>query len=240
MSHIPPYIKHLMHFPLKPYKARFSSSASMAASSAPELLHLNCFTHQIFNPAMVAATTLPPPTRTPLQQIQEIITKDHTTPPSISTSFTSEPRSPTSVLSDQSFKPENEHKHGPEPPVTRRTSTVQRKQRRTRRNVVGGKKSLLDLENEELKGFMDLGFVFDEDYKESRLMTIVPGLRRHGNGDDNESIRRDVPRPYLSEAWDEMEKRDDLTNWRYWDLSDDNKMKNRIKVWAHCVAASVR
>ncbi|MCL7043829.1 hypothetical protein MKW94_016938 [Papaver nudicaule] len=39
-------------------------------------------------------------------------------------------------------------------------------------------KSLSDLEFEELKGFMDLGFVFSE---EDRNSSLIPGLQRLGN-----------------------------------------------------------
>ncbi|KAK7265997.1 hypothetical protein RIF29_18635 [Crotalaria pallida] len=40
-----------------------------------------------------------------------------------------------------------------------------------------GSKSLSDLEFEELKGFVDLGFVFSEEDKDSSLATIIPGLQ---------------------------------------------------------------
>jgi hypothetical protein len=48
---------------------------------------------------------------------------------------------------------------------------------RKRRELVCPK-SLLDLEFEELKGFMDLGFVFSEEEKDSRLVSIIPCLQR--------------------------------------------------------------
>ncbi|KAL2930909.1 Nuclear distribution protein nudE-like 1-B [Bienertia sinuspersici] len=52
-------------------------------------------------------------------------------------------------------------------------------QRRRKKN--GLSKSLSDLEFEELKGFIDLGFVFSEEDKDSNLISIIPGLQRLGN-----------------------------------------------------------
>ncbi|CAA2998586.1 Hypothetical predicted protein [Olea europaea subsp. europaea] len=105
-------------------------------------------------------------------------------------------------------------------------------------------RSLSELEFEELKGFMDLGFVFsdedkdsnlgfmdlgfvfsDED-KDSNLVSIIPGLQRLGAKGDGKldgkweekgmekSVK--VSRPYLSEAWDVLE--------------DEKRMKNRLMI----------
>ncbi|XP_042492275.1 uncharacterized protein LOC122071879 [Macadamia integrifolia] len=81
-------------------------------------------------------------------------------------------------------------------------------------------KSLSDLEFEELKGFMDLGFVFSEEDKDSSLVSIIPGLQRLGKkSDEMETIidESKIPRPYLSEAWDLLDRRmekNPLMNWR--------------------------
>ncbi|KAJ8761990.1 hypothetical protein K2173_006592 [Erythroxylum novogranatense] len=132
------------------------------------------------------------------------------------------------------------------------------KKRDTRRK--SGKKtmskSLSELEFEELKGFMDLGFVFSEEDKDSSLVSIIPGLQRLGKRDEEEnaSVENEftVTRPYLSEAWEVMERRrngaarlsseieDPLANWRIPDLSSEIDMKDSLKWWAHTVASTVR
>ncbi|KAE8699361.1 WD repeat-containing protein 53-like [Hibiscus syriacus] len=122
------------------------------------------------------------------------------------------------------------------------------------RRKKGSSKSLSDLEFEELKGFMDLGFVFsEEDNKDSRLVEIIPGLQRLGKkvegdeeikegGDDG---RAEVSRPYLSEAWEVAEtrrrrKKDPLMNWRVPDFGNEIDMKDSLRSWAHTVASTVK
>ncbi|TXG47652.1 hypothetical protein EZV62_026946 [Acer yangbiense] len=132
--------------------------------------------------------------------------------------------------------------------------------RRRKRNTFGGgeSKSLSDLEFEELKGFMDLGFVFtEEDNKDSRLVEIVPGLQRLKGRDqisdnhinDNHESANNIPRPYLSEAWDvlDMKKEEEeekspllIKNWKIPALSNEIDMKDHLKWWAHTVASTVR
>ena len=108
-------------------------------------------------------------------------------------------------------------------------------------------KSLSDLEFEELKGFMDLGFVFSEEDKDSSLASIIPGLQRLGKNDDEEegegSDEYAIPRPYLSEAWKVQEKRKKekpLMNWKVPALNNENDMKDSLRLWAHTVASTVR
>ncbi|CAI0475963.1 unnamed protein product [Linum tenue] len=104
-------------------------------------------------------------------------------------------------------------------------------------------KSLSSLEFEELKGFMDLGFVFSEEDRESSLVSILPGLQRLGKKDVDESA---VPRrPYLSEAWAVQEKekmRNPVMNWRVpaLGLGSEIDMKDSLRLWAHSVASTVR
>ncbi|KAK2998966.1 hypothetical protein RJ639_024683 [Escallonia herrerae] len=107
----------------------------------------------------------------------------------------------------------------------------------------GVSKSLSDLEFEELKGFMDLGFVFSEEDKESSLVEIIPGLQRLGEEKDHRNHHQQeeegsavkeslVPRPYLSEAWEVLgrrEKENPLMNWRVPALSDEMDMKDNHK-----------
>uniref|UniRef100_A0A7C8ZX26 DUF1685 domain-containing protein n=1 Tax=Opuntia streptacantha TaxID=393608 RepID=A0A7C8ZX26_OPUST len=126
-----------------------------------------------------------------------------------------------------------------------------------RRKKKGGSKSLSDLEFQELKGFMDLGFVFSEEDKDSTLASIIPGLQRLGkkseaanNGDfvdddkkGDESERLAVPRPYLSESWEVMERKrreNSLLNWKVPTSHNDIDMKDYLRFWAHTVAATYR
>ncbi|KAK9922811.1 hypothetical protein M0R45_031257 [Rubus argutus] len=142
------------------------------------------------------------------------------------------------------------------PPV--KNKRVLHRERSKRRQRSGSSKSLSDLEFDELKGFMDLGFVFTEDdNKDLKLVSIIPGLQRLGisseGGEqdrDDEEKRVDgiheyshvVSRPYLSEAWEALEyqrKEDQLMNWRIpADLGEN--MKHHLKFWAHTVASTVR
>jgi len=107
----------------------------------------------------------------------------------------------------------------------------------------GESKSLSDLEFEELKGFMDLGFVFsDEDRNNSNLASILPGLHRFGkkDGEEEEIDESAISRPYLSEAWEVFERRkaeNPLMNWRIPALSSEINIKDNLRLWAHTVAS---
>ncbi|KAK7400178.1 hypothetical protein VNO78_11378 [Psophocarpus tetragonolobus] len=110
-------------------------------------------------------------------------------------------------------------------------------------------KSLSDLEFEELKGFMDLGFVFSEEDKDSSLASIIPGLQRLGKKEEEEEDdhcdETCVPRPYLSEAWevqehDRRKKENPLVNWKMPAINNEIDMKESLRWWAHTVASTVR
>ncbi|KAI3838958.1 hypothetical protein MKX03_031056 [Papaver bracteatum] len=118
-----------------------------------------------------------------------------------------------------------------------------------RRKNRGSSKSLSDLEFDELQGFMDLGFKFSEEDKNSlTLVSIVPGLQRFGkkdNGENHEGVL--ISRPYLSESWDALDKRrkqetapPPLINWKVPNLGNDIDMKDQLKFWAHTIASTVR
>ncbi|OVA13188.1 Protein of unknown function DUF1685 [Macleaya cordata] len=116
----------------------------------------------------------------------------------------------------------------------------------------GSSRSLSDLEFNELKGFMDLGFVFsEEDKNSSTLVSIIPGLQRLGKREsdqiDDETIIDEheglISRPYLSEAWDILDQRKEenpLMNWRIPALRSEIDMKDHLRFWAHTVASTVR
>lgn len=109
----------------------------------------------------------------------------------------------------------------------------------TRRMKKGASKSLSALEFQELKGFMDLGFIFsEEDNKDSRLVEIIPGLQRLGKKEVEEETDEEedkVSRPYLSEAWENP-----LMNWKFPALGNEIDIKDSLRWWAHTVASTVR
>ncbi|XWS66911.1 hypothetical protein CRYUN_Cryun05aG0241200 [Craigia yunnanensis] len=120
--------------------------------------------------------------------------------------------------------------------------------------------SLKDLELEEVKGFMDLGFIFKNENLNARMITVVPGLLRlgffktkqkielnlaadelHKDDDDIEQEEeKGVIRPYLSEAW--LIKRPDspLLNLKVPTVSAAADMKKHLKFWARTVASDVQ
>lgn len=127
--------------------------------------------------------------------------------------------------------------------------------KRRKKKGRGLSKSLSDLEFEELKGFMDLGFVFcEEDKNNSSLASIIPGLQRLGKktGENEEEKKEEkgiengvsISRPYLSEAWEAVEEENEkkvLMKWRVPDLgATEMDMKDHLKFWAHTVASTVR
>ncbi|XP_042492321.1 uncharacterized protein LOC122071909 [Macadamia integrifolia] len=115
-----------------------------------------------------------------------------------------------------------------------------------KRDLRSSSKSLSALEFEELKGFMDLGFVFSEEDKDSRLVSILPGLQRLGKKSEEKETTIDesaIPRPYLSEAWDLLDRRmeeNPLMNWRIPASGNEIDLKDHLRNWAHTVASTVR
>jgi hypothetical protein len=115
-------------------------------------------------------------------------------------------------------------------------------------------RSLSELEFKELKGFMDLGFVFSEEDKDSKLVSLIPGLQRLGKESKDDAGRKSGDeeqkkidenvlfnhKPYLSEAWnvlDQRGRRNPLVNWRVPDKGSEIDMKHNLKFWAHTVAS---
>uniref|UniRef100_A0A6N2LCB2 DUF1685 domain-containing protein n=1 Tax=Salix viminalis TaxID=40686 RepID=A0A6N2LCB2_SALVM len=123
-------------------------------------------------------------------------------------------------------------------------------------------KSFGELELEEVKGFVDLGFIFKKEHLSPRMMSVVPGLQRLGlyqnrqniylrdsnvAGDHDELIRKQeededryIARPYLSESW--LIKRPDspLLNLRVPRVSVAADMKKHLKFWARTVASEIQ
>ncbi|KAI5665317.1 hypothetical protein M9H77_24640 [Catharanthus roseus] len=111
-------------------------------------------------------------------------------------------------------------------------------------------KSLCELELEEVKGFMDLGFRFNKDQLSKRMMSVIPGLQRlellkteeivnDETEEEEEEGKGVIIRPYLSEAW--LIKRPDspLLNLRIPRVSTAADMKKHLKYWARTVASAI-
>lgn len=102
-------------------------------------------------------------------------------------------------------------------------------------------RSVSELELEELKGLMDLGFNFSdtEVERDPKIADIVPGLRKRRSEGEVEVARQ----PYLSEAWrfiDGEERRRVLRDWSVLTNGDENHVKEQLRRWAHVVASTVR
>lgn len=103
-------------------------------------------------------------------------------------------------------------------------------------NQLKTQKSLKDLESEELQGFKDLGFDFDEKDLSPNVVSIIPGLQEKKRIQENEEKR--ITRPYLSEAWAAQNSAPPVPKWGGKRSTED--MKAQIKFWARAVASNVR
>ncbi|KAI3884936.1 hypothetical protein MKX03_037872 [Papaver bracteatum] len=119
-------------------------------------------------------------------------------------------------------------------------------------------KSLLELEYEEVKGFMDLGFRFDKEQICPRMMSVIPGLQRlslefqerissststsslQEENEEEEDQEEVVERPYLSEAWLIKKPNSPLLNLRMPHVTASTDMKDHLKFWARTVACAVQ
>ncbi|KAL2554455.1 uncharacterized protein Fot_08074 [Forsythia ovata] len=120
-------------------------------------------------------------------------------------------------------------------------------------------KNLGELELEEVKGFMDLGFVFEKEKVSKRMMNLIPGLQRlqeykyeekdvyddHDHDDEDEDEDEDeesrgIMRPYLSESWLIRRPDSPLLNLRIPRASTAADMKKHLKYWARTVASSIQ
>lgn len=104
------------------------------------------------------------------------------------------------------------------------------------RSKLLSRKSLTDLEIEEVQGFKDLGFTFDEKDIAPSVVSILPGLKEKKRHEDlnPEMVRR----PYLSEAWLVQSCAPPPPNLAATRSAED--MKAQIKFWARAVASNVR
>lgn len=103
---------------------------------------------------------------------------------------------------------------------------------------------------EEVKGLMDLGFIFRKEHLSPRMMSLVPGLQRLNelykkgeeeeeehelSSEEEEEKMKCIVRPYLSEAWFIRSPDSLLLNLQ----TPKAEMKQHLKSWARSVAAVV-
>ncbi|KAK7401793.1 hypothetical protein VNO78_13567 [Psophocarpus tetragonolobus] len=98
------------------------------------------------------------------------------------------------------------------------------------------RRSLSDLEFEEVQGFKDLGFSFEKDTLSPSLANILPGLQEKKRDETEED--KAARRPYLSEAWLVQICAPPIPNWASYKSAGD--MKEQIKFWARAVASNVQ
>lgn len=186
------------------------------------------------------------PSKPEISRIPTLLTRSMSDQLSSKTSFTSGALSPDSVLLTAKLHTIYSGKEMAESEQPKPIGfEVLSKKKISRRRFHLESKSLPDLEFQELKGFMDLGFVFSDEDRNSKLASILPGLHRFGKKDGEEEVIDEsaIPRPYLSEAWEVLERRNEenpLMNWRIPASSNEISMKDSLKLWAHTVASTVR
>ncbi|KAM0948148.1 hypothetical protein DsansV1_C07g0075251 [Dioscorea sansibarensis] len=122
--------------------------------------------------------------------------------------------------------------------------STQKLRRRRKRSEMRSYKSLSDLENYELQGFMDLGFVFHKEKLSSEMICVIPGLQRlveekSGSAERRETNEEQVKRPYLSEAWLISKPDSPLLNLRMLPNSLQRAdMKKHLRFWAREISFS--
>ena len=120
------------------------------------------------------------------------------------------------------------------------TSSTGSHPKNTRESRVKNYRSLSELENYELKGFMDLGFLVPKDKLSPHIMSMVPGLQKLTEEDGEQEGKRWVRRPYLSEAWPVDCPDSPLLNLHMLPKTPDGAdMKKHLKFWAQRVAMLV-
>ncbi|KAH1218568.1 hypothetical protein GmHk_13G038912 [Glycine max] len=88
----------------------------------------------------------------------------------------------------------------------------------------------------------------EEEDKDSRSVSLIPGLQRLGKEDDGRNSEQNIDetvicRPYLSETWDVLDQRkvvNPLLNLRVPVVGNEIGMKDNLRFWAHTVASIVK
>eukprot|EP00268_Persea_americana_P041886 TRINITY_DN41854_c1_g1_i1.p1 TRINITY_DN41854_c1_g1~~TRINITY_DN41854_c1_g1_i1.p1 ORF type:complete len:222 (+),score=58.38 TRINITY_DN41854_c1_g1_i1:221-886(+) len=109
-----------------------------------------------------------------------------------------------------------------------------RKHPRRRLEKMRSSMSFSELEHEELKGFRDLGFIFNKEQLSPQIKSMLPGLQMLGE-------KQVVTRPYLSEAWLINRPDSPLLNLRVPpnSASSEADMRKHLRLWARTVACIV-
>lgn len=106
-------------------------------------------------------------------------------------------------------------------------------------------RSLSELENYELKGFLDLGFTFPREKLSPKLLSMVPGLHRLSEEGRPVEEKRSgneefIKRPYLSEAWLLGSRSSPQLNLQKMCRTPQGAdMKKNLRFWARKVASLV-
>ncbi|KAL5059966.1 hypothetical protein RYX36_031570 [Vicia faba] len=147
-------------------------------------------------------------------------------------------------------------------PTTRKRPEKSRKKNNLQKTM--SCRTLGELELDEVKGFMDLGFIFKKEYISPRMISVVPGLQRLCSFQNNkknhsgsqimdgatenddiivqvyEDEKRDIMRPYLSEAWLIKKPDSPLLSMKVPKTCSADNMKKHLRFWAKTVASEVR
>ncbi|KAJ4981277.1 hypothetical protein NE237_032114 [Protea cynaroides] len=234
----------------------FSQPPLMEAEEVLKLFDLCWFGHEISTQKQ-ASTSHPRDlvnelqSETPKPGISHLLTvlvRSQSNNVSFKTSFKSDSLFPKSVLITPKLQPILSGKEfvGVAESNTRQKKIKRRVMKKRGMRRTSRTKSLSDLESEELKGFMDLGFVFLEEDKDSSLVSIIPGLQRLGKKSREKEATVDesaIRRPYLSEAWDVLDQRREenpLMNGKIPAFCNEIDMKVHLRSWARTVASTVR
>ncbi|KAF3781262.1 hypothetical protein EJ110_NYTH37472 [Nymphaea thermarum] len=116
-----------------------------------------------------------------------------------------------------------------------------------RRGRIRSCKSLSELERDELKGFMDLGFTFKREELNPRMISMIPGLQGLEAGEEPSDstvkvkVRDSITRPYLSEAWLINRPDSPLLNFKIPRVPNGGTdMKKHLRFWARTVALAIQ
>ncbi|KAG8364756.1 hypothetical protein BUALT_Bualt18G0031900 [Buddleja alternifolia] len=114
------------------------------------------------------------------------------------------------------------------------SSSRRRRRRRRKKGMMRRCRSFSALEFDEVKGFIDLGFVFTEEDNNttSSLVSIIPGLQKWSKMSQTEKFE-------VSRGDFNNKRKIPMMNWKIPSNGEVN-MKDHLRVWAETVASTVR
>ncbi|MQL79600.1 hypothetical protein Taro_012057 [Colocasia esculenta] len=141
------------------------------------------------------------------------------------------------------------HQSSSPPPSTENSPQSRNTSRRPPTRMMRSYKSFSELEQDELKGFMDLGFEFHKESLSPRMMSVLPGLQRLGKKanelvkeeEGEATVKGKARRPYLAEAWLIKRPNSPLLNLKMLPAISTGgaDMKKQIRFWARTVASTI-